>query len=154
MPVLQAARPLMGVLYRQIGDDPVLQDLLQVWLVTGFATYADRLGTTLTGLGGEKTFDSLVEALEHNLTEARAEGHILERLDTARNFFGEDVVASMHNLLHRAPPEQWPTHTDMFNWSGSGTDFLTFLRRQHRDRNAGAEPGAPNGSVPAADGQS
>ncbi len=48
--------------------------------MTGFAAYADRLGTTLAGLGGEEMFDSLVEALEHNLAEECAEGHAEGRL--------------------------------------------------------------------------
>ncbi len=49
MPVLQAARTLIE---GQVRDDPALRTLLQVWLVTGFAAYADRLSTTLKGLGG------------------------------------------------------------------------------------------------------
>ncbi len=106
-------------------------------------------------------FDSLVEALEHNLAEERAEGRVEGRAEgyvegriRSRALFGEDVAARMHTLLHRLPPEQWPTYQDMSNWSGSGADFLAFLRQQYRDRNAGAELGTLNGSVPPADGKS
>ena len=102
-------------------------------------------------------FDSLLEALEHDRKvwreegrkegreEAREKGRIDERLETARNLFGEDMAALMGRLLSHLPLAHWPTQHDMYTWSGSRAEFAEALRQRHQELDPGALPGADNG---------